>query len=72
MYAIPILKKQIPYQTKLELGGGVFFLKFKYNLFDNRVYADLLDINENTLVEDEPIIFGIPLFQDSILIQQII
>lgn len=62
MYILQIYKNQIPYQTRIEIGGGMFTLKFKYNLFDNRVYADLLDIDENILVEDEPIVLGVPLF----------
>lgn len=62
MYAIRIFKEQIPYKTRIEIGGQLVFLRFKYNLYDNRVYVDLLDIDENILIEDEPIILGIPLF----------
>lgn len=62
MYTLQIFKNQIPYETRLEIGGGLFILKFKYNLYDERVYADLFDLENNLLVEDEPIVLGVPLF----------
>ncbi len=62
MYVLQVFKKQIPYETRLEIGGGLFILKFKYNLYDERVYVDLLDSDNVLLVEDEPIVLGVPLF----------
>lgn len=62
MYSIEIKKDQIPYKTKIPIGDNVFYLHFKYNMYDNRVYCDLLDVDENALCEDEPVVLGQMLF----------
>lgn len=62
MYCIEIKKDQIPYKAKIPIGDNIFYLHFKYNLYDNRVYCDLLDVNENILNEDEPVVLGQMMF----------
>lgn len=62
MYAIEISKKNIPYLTQISIKDNIFYINFRWNSYDNRVYIDLLDVNKNILVEDEPIVLGQILF----------
>lgn len=62
IYSVDIIKDQLPYKTELSIKDKLFYLKFKYNIFDERIYVDLLDSKENILVEDEPVVFGQMLF----------
>lgn len=58
MYLIEIKKENLPYKEKVVIKDKVFYLELNYNIYDSRVYATLLDIDENILVEDEPIVLG--------------
>lgn len=58
MYAIEIEKDRIPYATQIEINGELFKLEFNYNIYDDKIYCSLYDIDDNLLVEDEPITFG--------------
>lgn len=62
MYAVEINKKRIPYLTQISIKDNIFYIKFRWNSYDNRVYIDLLDVNKSILVEDEPIVLGQILF----------
>ena len=62
IYSVDVIKNQLPYKTELSIKDKLFYLKFKYNIFDERIYVDLLDSEENILVEDEPVVFGQMLF----------
>lgn len=58
MYIIEIEKNRLPYNTQIEINGELFILEFKYNLYDERVYCSLYDINGVLLADDEPITNG--------------
>lgn len=62
MYYIEVKKDNIPYKTQVVIKDKIFYFSFKYNMYDNRVYCDLLDVNENILVEDEPLVLGQMMF----------
>ena len=62
MYMIQIKKDQLPYKTKIEINGELFILEFNYNIYDERIYCSLYDVDENVLAEDEPITMGQILF----------
>lgn len=62
MYKVLIEKDKIPYKAQISIKDNIFYFKFSWNSYDNRVYVDLLDINNNVLVEDEPIVLGQMLF----------
>lgn len=62
MYCLEIKKEDIPYLTQITIVDNIFYFKFNWNSYDNRIYIDLLDVNKNILVEDEPIVLGQILF----------
>lgn len=62
MYMIEIKKDQLPYKTQIEINGDLFILGFNYNIYDERIYCTLYDVDNNILAEDEPITMGNILF----------
>lgn len=58
MYAIHVEKEKLPYKIDIEIAGKLFTLSFDYNVYDNRIYCSLFDVNGNLLAEDEPITYG--------------
>ena len=62
MYSVEIKKESLPYSTKLNIVDNIFNLSFNYNLYDERVYCTLSDVDDNILAEDEPIVLGQILF----------
>lgn len=62
MYAIKVIKEQLPYKTDIEIAGKLFKLGFAYNIYDDRIYCSLYDIDNNLLAEDEPITYGQMMF----------
>lgn len=62
MYAVKVMKEQIPYKTDIEISGKLFTISFNYNIYDDRIYCNLYDVNGNLLAEDEPLTYGQMLF----------
>lgn len=52
MYSVEIKKESLPYSTKLNIADNIFNLSFSYNLYDERVYCTLSDVDDNILAED--------------------
>nr|DAS74821.1 MAG TPA: hypothetical protein [Caudoviricetes sp.] len=59
---IEILKDSIPYITDVTIAGETYQFEFIYNSYDNRIYINLYDINNDLIYPNEPILFGIPLW----------
>jgi hypothetical protein len=54
--------EDIPFKTKLKFTNGIFEFRFRYHKFSDRFYCDLYDNEGNIIIEDELIVYGIPLF----------
>lgn len=61
---IEVEVSMIPYLMEITLGAAVFQLEFMYNASYDLFTVTLYDSEEQVLVYDEPIIYGVPLFQD--------
>lgn len=66
---IPINKELIPYSFNILLGSTLFNLKVKYNKLKDLFTIDVLKDNE-VICYSEPIIYGVPLFQDIFMIEK--
>lgn len=62
MYVIEIEKDRLPYKTQVEINGEIFTLELQYNLYDERVYCSLYDVDDNLLASDEPVTIGQMMF----------
>ncbi len=60
---IEIKKNLIPYNFNITLGGEVFKLGVKYNNFADLFMVSLTK-NDELICSGEPIIYGMPLFND--------
>jgi len=67
MTRLEVLKDSIPYVTPITIKGETFYFSFKYNLYDQRIYVDLYDYQNNKLYDSEPILFGIPLWFNKLI-----
>lgn len=61
---ILINKEQIPYRFSILLGSELFILTLSYNKKHDFFTVALEDSQENVLCVAEPIIYGVPLWQD--------
>ena len=59
-----INKEQIPYRFSILLGSELFILTVDYNKKHDIFTIALEDNEENVLCVAEPIVYGIPLWQD--------
>lgn len=60
---IEVEKSEIPCSFDIILGAEEFNLLFKYNEVCD-IFTCTLSKNEQVLVYDEPLVYGIPLFKD--------
>lgn len=58
MYVVKIKKEQLPYETKIVINGDLFKFEFMYNVYDERIYCNLYDKDNNLLAIDEPLTLG--------------
>lgn len=61
---ILITKELIPYKFNILLGAELFSFKINYNKSHDLFTIDLEDGNGETICASEPIIYGVPLWQD--------
>ena len=61
---ILINKELIPYKFNILLGAELFSLKINYNKNHDLFTIELEDSNGDTICSAEPIIYGLPLWQD--------
>lgn len=67
MISLKINKNSIPYITPIIIGENSFYIEFKYNLYDERIYINLYDNENNLLYPSEPILYGIPLWHNKLI-----
>lgn len=60
---IEIEKSELPYNYDIVLGADEYRMLFKYNEFCD-LFTCTLSLDGDILVYDEPVIYGVPLFQD--------
>ena len=59
---IKLNKELIPSKIELIINGEIFYLGFNYNLYDERIYIDLYNAEDNLIQSQEPIILATPLW----------
>lgn len=63
MEVLEIKKDLLPYECAMQLAGEMFTLRFDYNAMAELFTVDLYK-NGELLCAGEPIVYGIPLWQD--------
>lgn len=62
MYFFKVSKKSIPYEGKILIEQKIYFIDYKYNIFDERIYARLKNSKKEILTKYEPLALGVPLW----------
>lgn len=57
---IPVRSDIPAYQFQVTLDGVVFTLKFRFNTRIDRWIMDVKDVDENSLVDGVPLLYGLP------------
>ena len=57
---IAIDKNKIPYKFDIKFENGIFRFKISYNKFNDRIYIELYDTDDNVIFENEMLQFGMP------------